>query len=104
MKTYHFTITDSKGNQVATCEIAHDGKHAGARKRAKAQAQAWKRREGYKGTITCRTDYGSNPEVEQSDAITALDKIADAYEQLGKRMEDATGAIAAKLAEINSAP
>lgn len=99
MKTYHFTVTDSKGNQVATCEIAHDGIHAGARDRAKTKAKAWKAREGYKGTMTCRTVYGSNPEPmtiaeyraahpprpmsnhesDASEIIQELDDIANAY-------------------------
>lgn len=102
MKTYIFSITDSKGNLVAECKISRDGIHKGARERAKAQAQAWKRREGHRGEMTCRTDYGSNPETEHSAAITDLERLADAYEESGKQLSQAMGAIADKLAEINA--
>jgi len=102
MKTYLFSVKDKSGNVVADCKIAHDGIHKGARERAKAQAQAWKRREGHKGAMTCHTDYGSNPEPEHSDAIAALDRLADAYEESGKQLSQAVGAIADKLAEINA--
>jgi len=102
MKTYLFSVKDKSGNVVAECEIPHDGIHKGARERAKAQARAWMNREGHKGRLVCCTFYGSNPEPEHSAAIAALDKVADAYEELGKRVGDAVGAIADKLSEINS--
>jgi len=44
----------------------------------------------------------SNPNPEHSDAITALERLADAYEESGKQLSQAVGAIADKLAEINA--
>jgi len=44
----------------------------------------------------------SSIEPEHSDAIAALDRLADAYEESGNQLSQALCAIADKLAEINA--